>query len=54
MIFVAVGCGGDTVGGSRFCFDHIVGGGMNGFRWGLATDMSIVCRRSFDGWRPGC
>ena len=51
VIFVAVGCGGDTVGGSRFLFQHIVGGITNGFRGGLATDMSIVCRRGFDGWR---
>ena len=52
VIFVGVGCGGDTVGGIRFLFEHITEGGTNGFQRGLATDMSSVCQRIFDGWGP--
>ena len=52
VIFVANGCGGDTVGGIRFLFEHIDGDGTNGFQRGLATDTSSVCRRIFDGWGP--
>ena len=52
MILVAVGCGGETVGGIRFLFELIVGGGMNSFQRGLAIDMSSVYQRIFDGWGP--
>ena len=51
MMFVAVGCDGDTVGlfvgYSRFLFENIGGSINGGCQEGLAADMRSGCQRIF-------
>ena len=52
VMFVAVRCDGDTVDGSRFLFEHIVGDITGGFQGGFNIDIRSGYRRIFDELTP--